>query len=375
MSLTRALRSIAVAAAAVTLPLLSAPVAVAEPAPALVDQGDVLLTDAGNGQVSSCTIGYVDEANGRAWTDAHCGANGTEVYDAFYTPIGRLHHIYPDVFAAVQNSNDSRWGPVSRMSDVAYIEFYDSKFIGQNYFSGDTIAQPEVGDKLCTYGNRTQRIACSPILYLTGPVAITADVGSDHGDSGGPAWIEGKGYFGQLLGADWIWRSDQGKITTTVFRQIGNNDLARPLDLHQPVEGYEPDFNLVRSQPVTSTADADRIMNEKRERDAKERERVERHRRGETLEEDLQRARTAKNELEGRKKDIEEKLENTTPEEQIDSEDKLNERAELERELEEVNSTLEIVSEQTEIYERITTDTTDYERSERRSLISWLTRR
>lgn len=209
-----------------------------------------------------CTVGFVDTENNRVWTDAHCGENGAAVMDNFQNPIGILHHVYPSEWERLHNIQGTEWSVNSRASDVAYVEIDDPTVLGQNYFSQNTIARdPAVGDNLCNYGGRTDLVACTPITNINGPVVITADNGSEHGDSSGPAWIEGKGYVGQLLG------SDVGDFTTTVFRKIADQEINSPIDLSRSLPFYDFDMQKLRNSPVTTPASAADIMRAKAVRD------------------------------------------------------------------------------------------------------------
>lgn len=340
MHLKRKLATVLVVAALLPLPVASAQDSPS--VPAAVDQGDRLLIQKTANMLGVCTVGYVDTENNRVWTDAHCGNDGAEVYDEYQQTIGTLRHVYPNEWATLSNNTDMQWSVNSRASDLAYVEISDPNVLGKNYFSQDAVAEPEVGDVLCAYGSRTQRIACSPITNISGPVVITGNIGSDHGDSGGPAWVEGKGYIGQLLGADHVWRSDKGEVTTTVFRKIGTNDLRNPLDLRQQLPYYDLDFDRLRHPEVTTTGNSDQILREKAERDRAERDRVARAMMGD-LDSRLGRACEDERTLEHRTNELEN---------EVNGESNRERREELERDLENAKATRDVLKEQKEALER-----------------------
>ncbi|MEL6051457.1 hypothetical protein [Corynebacterium rouxii] len=302
-----------------------------------VDQGDSLLVRADGNMLGVCTVGFVDTENNRVWTDAHCGENGAAVMDNFQNPIGTLHHVYPSEWKQLQNIQGTEWSVNNRASDVAYVEIDDPAVLGQNYFSQNTIARtPAVGDNLCNYGGRTDRVACTPITNINGPVVITADNGSDHGDSGGPAWIEGKGYVGQLLGSDVIWRSDVGDFTTTVFRKIADQEIHSPIDLSRSLPFYDFDVQKLRNSPVTTPASAADIMRAKAVRDREERETMQRYWSGEELTPKREQAREDRANLDAREAELEG---------QVSREADPEKKQELERDLENTRATKEVVEE------------------------------
>lgn len=302
-----------------------------------VDQGDSLLVRADGNMLGVCTVGFVDTENNRVWTDAHCGENGAAVMDNFQNPIGTLHHVYPSEWKQLQNIQGTEWSVNNRASDVAYVEIDDPAVLGQNYFSQNTIARtPAVGDNLCNYGGRTDRVACTPITNINGPVVITANNGSDHGDSGGPAWIEGKGYVGQLLGSDVIWRSDVGDFTTTVFRKIADQEINSPIDLSRSLPFYDFDVQKLRNSPVTTPASAADIMRAKAVRDREERETMQRYWSGEELTPKREQAREDRANLDAREAELEG---------QVSREADPEKKQELERDLENTRATKEVVEE------------------------------
>ncbi|CAB0872188.1 hypothetical protein FRC0360_02012 [Corynebacterium diphtheriae] len=302
-----------------------------------VDQGDSLLVRADGNMLGVCTVGFVDTENNRIWTDAHCGENGAAVMDNFQNPIGTLHHVYPSEWERLQNVRGIQWSTNSRASDVAYVEITDPEVLGRNYFSQNSIArEPAVGDNLCNYGGRTDRVACSPIVTINGPVVITADNGSDHGDSGGPAWIEGKGYVGQLLGSDMVWRSDVGNFTTTVFRKIADQEINAPLDLSQPLPFYDIDVPKLRNSPVTTPATAADVLRAKAIRDREERETMQRYWSGEELTPKREQAREDRAHLDARESELEN---------EVSQEADPDKKQELERDLENTRATKEVVEE------------------------------
>lgn len=302
-----------------------------------VDQGDSLLVRADGNMLGVCTVGFVDTENNRVWTDAHCGENGAAVMDNFQNPIGTLHHVYPSEWKQLQNIQGTEWSVNNRASDVAYVEIDDPAVLGQNYFSQNTIARtPAVGDNLCNYGGRTDRVACTPITNINGPVVITANNGSDHGDSGGPAWIEGKGYVGQLLGSDVIWRSDVGDFTTTVFRKIADQEINSPIDLSRSLPFYDFDVQKLRNSPVTTPSSAADIMRAKAVRDREERETMQRYWSGEELTPKREQAREDRANLDAREAELEG---------QVSREADPEKKQELERDLENTRATKEVVEE------------------------------
>ena len=146
-----------------------------------VSQGDRYYTDK-----ITCTISYVSDDY--AFTAAHCVNVGESVTDKFGTHISHV------------GISDYRvWAEY----DWAVIELGEGISAGENKYSGDTVVSVndvEIGDEICKYGAITKMINCGTVIRpegnpYGGAVLSTGNF-TQSGDSGGVAWITGKGYLG-----------------------------------------------------------------------------------------------------------------------------------------------------------------------------------
>lgn len=154
----------------------------------VVNQGDRISVKG-----KSCTIGYIDKSNRKAYTAAHCFVSdknpeqyidSQSVYNSFGRRIGTASGVYSDT------QND----------DFIMIDLFNNIPIGENSFSGDTIAHLEdikPGDTICSFSRMYKKTMCGEIEKVNErEILATREAGGIPGDSGGPAWVEGKGFVG-----------------------------------------------------------------------------------------------------------------------------------------------------------------------------------
>lgn len=176
------LRPLAAAAGCGVAVTLAVPAANAAPV-AVVVQGQKIQT--ASGQV--CTVGYVE--GDRAWTAAHCGVNGSALYNEAGVHIGALRYL--------------RAGGAPDY-DMAYIQFAHGVAAGGNPETGDGMsAAPGLGGEVCADG-RVTGVNCGKVASdgaaVNGAFATT-DMFKNHGDSGAPVFVPGRpGVVGLLSG-------------------------------------------------------------------------------------------------------------------------------------------------------------------------------
>ncbi|MCS4535572.1 S1 family peptidase [Corynebacterium sp. HS2168-gen11] len=262
-SLMRTLISAVLIGALVPAPVATGQIAKDSP-DFVINQGDpiYLLEPVGGGdaKLSTCTVGYVDKANKRLWTAAHCGKDGLgtlyshfkadgspynfndieELKQARLFQIGDLHHVYPGRYTfmpsedpqAQLTSEESQEIKKQRVYDLAYIDISQyPQIAGINQYSGDTTYWPTVGEKVCRYGARTglikplhptNKVFCGTVIDVNDYFVYTSALGTEQGDSGGPAWVPGKGYIGQVLGFEEFTLQNNVPVTrssTIIFKQ------------------------------------------------------------------------------------------------------------------------------------------------------------
>lgn len=154
----------------------------------VVNQGDRISVEGSN-----CTIGYIDKANRKAYSAAHCFVSDKEktqdvhnktVYNSFGRHIGTASGTYHG----------------SQNNDFIIIDLLNNIPAGENSFSGDAIVKIEdvkPGDTICSFSRKYKKTMCGEIENINGrDIFATRESGGTHGDSGGPAWIPGKGFVG-----------------------------------------------------------------------------------------------------------------------------------------------------------------------------------
>ena len=167
-------------------------VALAQSAP-FIQQGDQVFIDVGknDGTAAMCTIGYVDAPRRNFTFSGHCsgGKIGAKVFNKDMQYIGN-----------VQENHYKR----QAYNDIAVVSVKNGT-IGKNTYSGDRWVAPHTikrGEKVCSYGANSNKIHCGIITGKESPNVILASnqAGGIGGDSGGPAWIPGRGFVGVFFG-------------------------------------------------------------------------------------------------------------------------------------------------------------------------------
>lgn len=154
-----------------------------------VNQGDLIYI-----RDRACTIGYIDKVNKIAYTAGHCGFTDEKVnvMNSSRQTIGTLYTEY------------SRERTPYVSADQAVIQLNDNVKPGENTFSGDVklhYTNVSEGDTICSFSRMNQRTMCGTVLYTAhNSVGATRSAAGVRGDSGGPAWIEGKGFVGLYVG-------------------------------------------------------------------------------------------------------------------------------------------------------------------------------
>ena len=203
-----------------------------------LQQGEKIIFDVTSyGNDGTCTLGFVDNKTKIGYTAKHCGYDGEKVFvkrDGAYVPVGYLKHI-----------------PGS--GDQSAIVLYNNVNKGINSYSGDTISAQKaaVGDKVCRYGYVTGKVDCATVRYV-GSIMFNTNLGMNPvpGDSGGPSWIEGKGYMGTLQGHDDV----EGGKKAYFFNHIPLAQNEIPTSIPQPPKSQGSPFDGLSSLSSNSFA-------------------------------------------------------------------------------------------------------------------------
>ena len=141
-----------------------------------------------------CSVGFVDAIQRKLYVAAHCAIPERE-RDASEREVMLRDTVIGEIDYN-QNYNEGNMANDWTVINVTN----DNIELKPNRFSGDNIVSPEnvkPGDKIYTYG-ATSGMSEGVVFGVKGnQIYITKSV-IDHGDSGGPSWIEGKGFVGVL---------------------------------------------------------------------------------------------------------------------------------------------------------------------------------
>lgn len=146
-------------------------------------------------QVATCSVGYIDTLQRKLYVAAHCAVpdkdnKNSPVREVLLRDI-TVGEIYPNRNYNEENmAND--WTVIKITNDDIVLK--------PNRFSGDVIVSPEnvkPGDKVYSYGSKSG-LSEGVVFGVKGNQIYTTSTIIDHGDSGGAAWIEGKGFIGVL---------------------------------------------------------------------------------------------------------------------------------------------------------------------------------
>lgn len=141
---------------------------------------------------SGCGISYIDMERRRAYSAAHCRhEKGGKAWS-------NGKHI--GTFGRGENNQTLKDG-YDGVVDTVEINLLPN-VDGKNIYSGDKVVKRSdiaIGDKVCFVGRATFKPYCgAKVRSFSGNarVIIHGDHNSISGDSGGAAWIPGKGYIG-----------------------------------------------------------------------------------------------------------------------------------------------------------------------------------
>ena len=181
-------RCASVAAAMISMALFL-PQAHAHQWQARIDQGDVVL----NENNAACTVGYIDKKNNRAYLADHCVTPNTtaSVFNEDGVELGYI--VSKSDFESEANYLTSR-------RDANFITLHEGIFAGENIYSGDNRIRTKdvaIGDQLCAFRHKSKTVGCGKVVGVDGTlIEGNSGVAGGSGDSGGPAWIPGKGFVG-----------------------------------------------------------------------------------------------------------------------------------------------------------------------------------
>ncbi|APT93243.1 hypothetical protein CPHO_10460 [Corynebacterium phocae] len=147
----------------------------------VVNQGDRIQSGSGE----ACTIGYIDK--NVAYTAAHCfdRRKDNKAYNEALQFLGEVV-VHPD------------YDPNGNGNDLAVIKLADTVTAGSNGLSGNIyLGGVYPGDSVCSYGVTTGKSTCGKVIKVDDSAGgYYTDAPAQRGDSGGPAWIPGKGFIG-----------------------------------------------------------------------------------------------------------------------------------------------------------------------------------
>lgn len=217
---TRGRRRAGVLAGAVlaltTLSAVAAP-AMAEEQVTITQGQKIVATDG-----TACSVGYVEPA--RAWTSAHCGLDGGQIYTEWGQHVGTLRWFSPSGAAG---------------HDLAYVQFAGGTLPGGNPLTGDGMAPPPAdGTSVCIDGRYSGR-HCGQAVHGPGVfpgMHYAVGMPTSPGDSGGPVSVAGRpGVVGIYQGITEVNRNGQ-HLTFSNYARVPNADELAKL----PHQGFVP---------------------------------------------------------------------------------------------------------------------------------------
>lgn len=158
------------------------------PATPVVGQGDSVYVE-GNGL---CTIAFNDPGQRASYTAGHCGAEGDRaiVSGEGFRATGTF---YPS----------AKLGQTGTANDWGMIRWADGVELGPNSRTGNAVVAPSTlrsGDPVCVYGAATKKTTCGSFAGRLGNNIYWDGPSGKPGDSGGPVWVEGKGFLSVYTG-------------------------------------------------------------------------------------------------------------------------------------------------------------------------------
>lgn len=186
LSTSTALALAATPAFAVAAPVVNDAPPAATP---VVNQGD-LVDVVGKGR---CTIAFNDRGQNVSYTAGHCGEEGDRaiVVGEGFRASGTFH---PSSAMNADEGTANDWG---------VIRWADGVKLGKNGISGDAVVAPSLlrsGDPVCVYGAASKKTTCGSFAGAIGNNLYWDGPSGKPGDSGGPVWVEGKGFLSLYTG-------------------------------------------------------------------------------------------------------------------------------------------------------------------------------
>lgn len=186
LSTSTALALAATPAFAVAAPVVNDAPPAATP---VVNQGD-LVDVVGKGR---CTIAFNDRGQNISYTAGHCGAEGDRalVVGEGFRASGTFH---PSSAMNEDEGTANDWG---------VIRWTDGVKLGANDITGDAVVAPSLmrsGDPVCVYGGTSKKTTCGSFAGAIGNNLYWDGPSGKPGDSGGPVWVEGKGFLSVYTG-------------------------------------------------------------------------------------------------------------------------------------------------------------------------------
>ena len=155
----------------------------------VVAQGD-LVDVVGKGR---CTIAFNDRGQNVSYTAGHCGEKGDRaiVMGEGFRASGTFH---PSSAMNADEGTANDWG---------VIRWADGVKLGENGITGDEVVAPSLmrsGDPVCVYGGTSKKTTCGSFAGAIGNNLYWDGPSGKPGDSGGPVWVEGKGFLSIYTG-------------------------------------------------------------------------------------------------------------------------------------------------------------------------------
>lgn len=231
-----------------------------------VEQGTYIET---NG--AYCTIGYVNPTNNTALTAGHCNF----IEDGETIPTQPFMNTEKD---AVYTTKGTKIGKIVKNTYTAHSDIYTGKDaaiiqlepwvkVGTNKYTTDKWAdlnEIQKDDTICAYGGRTNKVRCGKVTEVNvDNNLINGDSTSVGliGDSGGPAWVEGKGFVGVYSYSSSKETPEEKRITGFNYPEHYKEEMTTQFDNSSPAQDTSELSSIItNNKRVPATAKIIAIM-------------------------------------------------------------------------------------------------------------------
>lgn len=237
---------------------LVGPVTAAAAAPTTPVQGVSIAI----GNTGQCTLGFNDHSKGVSYTAAHCANRAGERVRLIDPVTGQRSRELGTI------TPSSQYQKGAFANDWATITWDRGVKLGANPYSGDallTLDQVKPGEKVCFHGETTHKgtnkVSCGKFYDRLEQSFVTDIKEGNFGDSGGPIWVDGRGFIGVVSAGSGMegagtWMMGLGGVQkgeAVLWGAAPRNgaalDPVAMMTLQMGAAGLKPEFNWTTINP------------------------------------------------------------------------------------------------------------------------------